>query len=227
MTACSPHGRIRRPSRRIELVPGRRKLSIPRRPEAAGENRVGGSLVTEAPMGYGWEGEKVRLVPLDKEKHLANALTWMNDTEVTTWTSDRRLPITRLWEEEFFDKAMRGDGGRLDFAVETLAGDHVGFTGFHNDRPSPRCRHDGRARRPQGAVAEGLGTDIVRVRTRYAFEVWACGCCFPRRSTATSRRSACSARRLPRGRPHPAALLQARRLPRRAAVRARAPVNAP
>lgn len=36
-------------------------------------------------MARGWEGEKVRLVPLEKERHLENALLWMNDPEITRW----------------------------------------------------------------------------------------------------------------------------------------------
>ena len=122
-------------------------------------------------MGYGWEGEKVRLVPLDKEKHLANALTWMNDTEVTTWTLVGDLPITRLWEEEFFDKAMRGDSERVTFAVETLAGDHVGFTGFHKIDHRDGVGTTGVLIGRKDRWGKGLGTDAVRVRTHYAFEV--------------------------------------------------------
>lgn len=34
-------------------------------------------------MPYGWEGPNVRLAPLDKAKHLQNALAWMNDPEIT------------------------------------------------------------------------------------------------------------------------------------------------
>jgi hypothetical protein len=37
-------------------------------------------------MAYGWEGEKVRLVPLDKERHAENRFAWLNDPEVTVWT---------------------------------------------------------------------------------------------------------------------------------------------
>jgi RimJ/RimL family protein N-acetyltransferase len=122
-------------------------------------------------MGYGWEGEKVRLVPLDKEKHLANAMVWMNDPEVTAWTLVGDLPITRLWEEEFFDKAMRGDGGQLTFAVETLAGEHIGFTGFHTIDYRHGAGTTGVIVGPKELWGKGIGTDIVRVRTRYAFEV--------------------------------------------------------
>lgn len=34
-------------------------------------------------MAYGWTGEKVRLVPLDKAKHFENALCWLNDPDIT------------------------------------------------------------------------------------------------------------------------------------------------
>ncbi len=34
-------------------------------------------------MAFGWEGALVRLVPLDKDKHLANAMRWLNDPDVT------------------------------------------------------------------------------------------------------------------------------------------------
>lgn len=57
-------------------------------------------------MGYGCAGEKVRLVPLDKERHLANAVSWLNDPEVTAWTLVGDLPMTRLAEEDYFNKSM-------------------------------------------------------------------------------------------------------------------------
>jgi len=122
-------------------------------------------------MGYGWEGEKVRLVPLDKEKHLANAMVWMNDPEVTTWTLVGDQPITRLWEEQFFDTAMRGEGGQLTFAVEMLGGEHVGFTGFHSIDYRHGVGTSGVIVGPRELWGKGIGTDIVRTRTRYSFEV--------------------------------------------------------
>ena len=122
-------------------------------------------------MGYGWEGEKVRLVPLDKEKHLANAMVWMNDPEVTTWTLIGDTPITRLWEEEFFDSAMRGAGGQLTFAVETLAGEHIGFTGFHTVDHRHGVGTTGVLIGRKELWRQGIGTDIVRTRSRYAFDV--------------------------------------------------------
>jgi RimJ/RimL family protein N-acetyltransferase len=122
-------------------------------------------------MAYGWEGEKVRLVPLDKEKHLANALAWLNDPGVTEWTLVGDTPITRLAEEEFFDRALRGDVAEVTFAVETLAGEHVGFTGFHTIDRAHGVGSTGAIIGRKELWNQGLGTDIVAVRTRYAFEV--------------------------------------------------------
>lgn len=122
-------------------------------------------------MPYGWEGEKVRLVPLDKGAHFENAMAWVNDPEATAWTLIGDLPITRLAEEQFFDRVVQPDSTDLHFAIETLDGEHIGFCGFieidwrHGTARSGTIigRADFRGR--------GYGSDAVRVRTRYAFEV--------------------------------------------------------
>jgi len=122
-------------------------------------------------MGYGWEGEKVRLVPLDNEKHLANAVAWLNDPEVTAWTLIGDTPIARLGEEEFFDRMMRGDAAEITFAVETLAGEHVGFAGLHRIDYRHGVALTGSIIGRGELWGQGIGTDIVRTRARYAFEV--------------------------------------------------------
>ncbi len=60
-------------------------------------------------MAYGWEGEKVRLVPIDTERMLDSYLRWLNDPEVTAFLL-LDGPITRLQEEEWFKKAALGTG---------------------------------------------------------------------------------------------------------------------
>ncbi len=122
-------------------------------------------------MGYGWEGRKVRLVPLDKERHLANAVSWLNDPEVTAWTLIGDTPIGRLAEEEFFDRIARGDPAEITFAVETLAGEHVGFAGLHRIDYRHGVAFTGSLLGRTDLWRQGLGTDLVRTRTRYAFEV--------------------------------------------------------
>jgi RimJ/RimL family protein N-acetyltransferase len=126
-------------------------------------------------MACGWEGEKVRLVPLDTERHLANALEWLNDPEVTEWTLIGDFPIARLGEAEFFQRAERADPSagatELTLAVETLEGEHVGFTGLHRIDWRHGCAHTGLLIGRKEMWGRGLATDALRVRTRYAFEV--------------------------------------------------------
>ena len=64
---------------------------------------------TERVMTHGWEGEKTRLVPLDRGKHLENALGWFNDPGVTQWLETGDWPLTRGAEEEFFRAAEKPD----------------------------------------------------------------------------------------------------------------------
>ncbi|HEX7183585.1 MAG TPA: GNAT family N-acetyltransferase [Thermoanaerobaculia bacterium] len=122
-------------------------------------------------MPYGWEGEKVRLAPLDKAKHLDNALTWLNDPEITAWTLVGDLPITRLAEEEHFDRAMRGTPEDVSFAVETLEGEHIGFSGLHKIDRIHGVATSGTILGRRDLWRHGYGTDAARVRNRYAFEV--------------------------------------------------------
>jgi RimJ/RimL family protein N-acetyltransferase len=122
-------------------------------------------------MGYGWAGEKIRLVPLEKEKHLTNAVNWLNDPDVTAWTLVGDLPITRLAEEEYFDKAMAGDPAEITLAVETLAGEHIGFTGIHRIDYRHSCALTGSLIGRKELWGHGYGSDLCRVRSRYAFEV--------------------------------------------------------
>jgi RimJ/RimL family protein N-acetyltransferase len=122
-------------------------------------------------MPYGWEGEKVRLVPLDKAKHLENALLWINDPLITAWTLIGDHPMTRLAEENFFDQSMRGDSGAVHFAVETLSGEHIGFSGLHRIEWPAGVGVTGTILGRRDLWGQGYGTDAARLRTRYCFEV--------------------------------------------------------
>lgn len=119
----------------------------------------------------GWQGRLVRLVPLDKEKHLKQALLWLNDPECTRLTLIGDKPITRLAEEEYFDKACRGDGNNANFAIETLAGEHIGFSGINNIDWRNSVGVTGTIIGPAAYRGKGFGKDSCEVRTRYAFEV--------------------------------------------------------
>jgi RimJ/RimL family protein N-acetyltransferase len=126
-------------------------------------------------MAYGWEGEKVRLVPLDKEKHAENIVAWLNDPDVTAWTLTGDMPITRLAEAEILDRMCAHAGAHpsdIVFAVETLEdGRHIGIAGLHRIEYRHGVALTGTIIGAQEFRGKGYGTDAVRVRTRYAFEV--------------------------------------------------------
>jgi RimJ/RimL family protein N-acetyltransferase len=122
-------------------------------------------------MAYGWEGEKVRLVPLDKAKHLENAVLWINDPEVTAWTLVGDQPMTRLAEEDYFDRVMRGTADEITFAIETLGGEHIGFSGLHRIDRANGFAVSGTMLGRRDLWSQGYGTDAARIRARYVFDV--------------------------------------------------------
>lgn len=121
-------------------------------------------------MSVGWQGDKVRLVPLDRDQHLSNALLWLNDPEVSRWLKVGDLPITRGAEEEYFRKADMPGDTEISFAIETLEGVHIGFSGLIRIDWRSRVAYTGSVIGRRELWGTGLGTDAARVRTRYAFE---------------------------------------------------------
>lgn len=123
-------------------------------------------------MPYGWEGSKVRLVPLDKAKHFENSLVWMNDPELTAWLILGDFPLANLAQEKWFEERMAGGKPeQVVFAVETLEGEHVGFSGVERIDYRHGTAITGTLLGRKDLWGQGLGTDAARVRKRYAFEV--------------------------------------------------------
>lgn len=118
----------------------------------------------------GWQGEQVRLVPLDEERHLENYVVWLNDPEVTAWLLVGDLPLTRLAEQEFF-RNLSSSATEIVFAIETLDGRHIGGSGLHRVSHRDRCASSGSFIGEKSLWSKGLGTDACRIRARYAFEV--------------------------------------------------------
>ena len=166
-------------------------------------------------MSYGWEGEKVRLVPLDRDKHLDNALRWFNDPEITQWLETGDWPLTRGAEEEFFRAAERQDRANVQFAVENLEGEHVGFSGLRSIDWQSRVAVSGSVIGTQGSVGQRARhrrcqrPQPLRLRSARSASV-------DRDRDRRQLRLAGDARQsgLPRGRPGTGALLETRRLPR-------------
>lgn len=123
-------------------------------------------------MAYGWEGERVRLVPLDKAKHFAHALAWLNDPEVTAWTLVGDFPLTQLAQEKWFDERMAGaDSAQVTFAIETLAGEHIGFSGVERIDFRHGVATTGTVLGRPDLWGKGYGSEAARLRNHYAFHV--------------------------------------------------------
>ena len=122
-------------------------------------------------MVHGWEGEKTRLVPLDRDKHLENALRWFNDPDITQWLETGDWPLTRGAEEEFFRAAEKPDRASVQFAVESLQGEHIGFSGLRSIDWQSRVAVSGSVIGRQDLWGKGMGGDATAVRNRYAFDV--------------------------------------------------------
>jgi RimJ/RimL family protein N-acetyltransferase len=116
----------------------------------------------------GLRGERVRLVPLDKASHLESFLAWLNDPDVTRWLKTF-LPLTRLKEEKWFERIAMS---RKDvvWAVHDENDRHIGAAGIHRIDWRNRNGVTGTAIGDKQAWGKGYGTDVMRTRTRWAFE---------------------------------------------------------
>lgn len=124
-------------------------------------------------MAFGWEGTKVRLVPLEKERHFDNCVRWLNDPQVTLWTLIGDFPLTRLAEEQFFDRVTSACDSDVVFAIETLGDEeqHIGVTGIHQINYRHGTGFTGTIIGRRQLHGRGYGSDAIAIRSRYAFDV--------------------------------------------------------
>jgi RimJ/RimL family protein N-acetyltransferase len=116
----------------------------------------------------GLRGPRVRLVPLEKEQHLANYVRWFNDPEVTRYLH-QHLPLSRAAEEAFFDRLADAED-MIVWAVLDEQGRHIGGTGLHRIHWPSRSATSGIVLGEKAAWGKGYGTEVMRVRTAWAFE---------------------------------------------------------
>ena len=113
-------------------------------------------------------GERVQLVPQDKEMHLENYVQWLNDGDVTRWML-MNTPLSRADEAAWFDRLpARTDS--IVWAVHDETGKHIGTTGLHALDWKGRSGISGICIGDKSAWGKGYGSEVMQVRTRYAFE---------------------------------------------------------
>lgn len=119
----------------------------------------------------GWQGKRIRLVPLDLERHLQNCFDWINDPEVTQYLLAGDVPMTMIAEREWLERVSKGDPNEIGFAIETLDGEHIGNSGIHAINYRHGYATSGSLIGRTDLWGQGLGTEAAIVRARYAFEV--------------------------------------------------------
>lgn len=117
----------------------------------------------------GLQGDKARLVPVDKRLHLENALRWMNDPEVTQYLM-MVMGVTPGMEEDWMDRVQKRDVEYV-WAILDDQNRHIGFTGIHRINWRLRLGTTGTVIGEKTAWGKGYGTDVMRIRTKFAFEI--------------------------------------------------------
>jgi len=120
-------------------------------------------------MAFGIEGTRVRLAPLDADRHLENCYRWVNDTNVTDHLAIGHLPITRLQESEIFEKFQRPGDSDIVWAIETLDGRHIGMSGLHQISLLHGTAKSGSFLGESVERGQGFGTEAAELRSCYAF----------------------------------------------------------
>lgn len=125
-------------------------------------------------MPKGWAGDRVRLVPVNREEHFQNWIKCYQDPEISEWLNRGDLPVTIPGEEEFFDSVVLKPGHQprnINFAVELLSGHQIGHTMLTDiDWPNQVAR-TGMMLFHQNFHGKGYGTQAGQIRSWYAFHV--------------------------------------------------------
>ncbi len=113
-------------------------------------------------------GERVLLVPPDPELHLENYIRWFNDPRVNRFLLHDK-PMTRMAERAWFENLPNRKDDFV-WAVHDETGRHIGATGLHMRSWRDRCALTGIVIGETSAWGRGYGTEVMQVRTRWAFE---------------------------------------------------------
>jgi RimJ/RimL family protein N-acetyltransferase len=116
-------------------------------------------------------GERVRLAPVDPEKHLEGCYRWMNDPEIIATLSVGTFPMSRMAEKGWLEAMAKGPAHDVTFAIELIeTGEHIGMSGVHQIHWVTRTALTGSLIGRRDLHGKGVGTEAFNLRTRYCFE---------------------------------------------------------
>lgn len=110
-------------------------------------------------------GEKVRLVPLEEEKHLDHIMEHFNDPEMRVFLGGY-FPVTRNAEREWINSANERMKNRQEYvlAIEKIPqGEMIGSCGLHGIDWLSRTCVLGIALYPKKNWEKGYGTEAMRL----------------------------------------------------------------
>ncbi len=113
-------------------------------------------------------GEKIKLVPLDKED-LAKSRSWVNNSLLNSRML-RVLPVSWEDQERWYEDIIQ-DTSKIVFAIKTLDDEqHVGNAGLYHIDWIHRRAEFWILIGEQDFWRQGIGSDVVSLMQRYAFD---------------------------------------------------------
>lgn len=121
-------------------------------------------------MAMGLIGSKVRLVPLDLDKHFETTLQWVNDFEITRYLAIGDFPLSRMKEREIMEKHAMGSETDVLWAIELIeTGEHIGMSGIHDISLVDRSAVTGTIIGRKDLHGMGYATEAANLRSEYCF----------------------------------------------------------
>ncbi len=121
----------------------------------------------------GWTSERLRLVPLEPDRHLEATYRWINDPQVAQFLPDGEFGFTRPRQQSWFDDnsrtAAKGQAPVV-FAVELLDGTHIGDSGIFKLDKANGYANTATLLGPE-FQNKGYGTEATKLRAWYCFHV--------------------------------------------------------
>jgi RimJ/RimL family protein N-acetyltransferase len=121
-------------------------------------------------MAFGYGGKRLRLVPYDRDRHYENAYLWLNNPDLTLTLGLRGTPITRDSQDSKM-KELSETNDMVFFAIETLEGEHLGFSSINSISWPNGTAGTGSFIAIEALQGRGYGTEASILRARYAFDV--------------------------------------------------------
>lgn len=116
------------------------------------------------------KGERIYLRAMETTD-LDACIRWINDPEVTQYLAVGVFPISRLSEQAWLERAVRGESpADRHFAICTIDGDrHIGNAGLHAIDWISRRAELGIMIGEKDCWSQGYGSDAIKTLTRFAF----------------------------------------------------------